>query len=135
MRDRRILALLAGIFAVGVMHRGFAAITLQRVRYEDMPLTRIAELAIPDGVHFPSLFLFAGGCSMARFMRYEWARTRARDCFSGCCLIAIQLATGSDESGLLRIVRSGSLDSVLKPFAKLAWLLDAGPDCSVGLAS
>lgn len=98
MRDRRILELLAGISAAGVMYWGFAAITLQRVRYEDMPLTRIAELAIPDGVHVASLFLFCGGCLMAGFMHYEWARKRAKNCFSGCCLVSIlcfgiQLAT------------------------------------------
>jgi len=98
MRDRRTIQLLAWISALGVMYWGFAALTPQRFQFEDMPLTRIAELAIPDGVHFASLFLFGGGCLMASFIHYEWARNRARDCFAGCCLIttlcfAIELAT------------------------------------------
>lgn len=54
-----------------------------------MPLAQIAELMLPDGVHIASLFLFGGGCLMARFMHFEWARNYAKGCFSACCFIII----------------------------------------------
>ena len=89
IRARGILQFLAGISAVGVAYWGFATLTPQRFQYEHMPFTRIAELALPYGVHYASLFLFSGGCLMARFIHYEWARNSAKHCFSGCCLITI----------------------------------------------